>query len=149
MAVIRVEPEDVEQLELRLPDQANGANTLIIVTGRILAGPEADGDQSSSTGLAVVEKTYIFHAGPELEPLQVRSVRASAAVASVYAAVRISSAPPPGPCDFRWALGAVDAVHDDDVRKARIMINATALARFGGLVRIEQLRFELRIMARL
>lgn len=151
MAVFKKEPENVEQFELRLPAQPDGANTLIIVTGRIPTSVESG--ERSTTGLAGASDTNVFHAGPELEPSQVRSLRATATITSMYALIEVPSAPPSGPSmaggDILWTLGEVDAVHDDDVRKARVMITGGVHARFGGFVRIQQLSFELRIMARL
>jgi hypothetical protein len=145
MAVIKRDPEDVEQLEIRLPVQPDGANTLIIVTGRIATG-ELEFGQGARSGTSP-QNTYLVHAGPELAPEAIRSVRATATVTSVYAgSFPMGSSPDPN--DFKWTLGDVDAVHDDDVRKARISVIASVFARNGGFVRIEQLGFELRIMAR-
>jgi hypothetical protein len=155
MAVIQAEPEQVEEIEILLPEQPNGANALIIVTGRVPTRYlEASGEGApAGTSGSSPSQTYIFNAGLELDPAQIRSVRATATVTSIYGGVTVPSTPPPaGPGmeggDFRWSLGAVDAVHDDDERRARVSVNASVLARFGAWVRVESIGFELRILVR-
>jgi len=151
MAVIKREPEDVEELEILLPEQPNGANRLIVVTGRVTT-PHLEAGEEATAGSSP-SQTYVFNAGPELDPSEIRSVRASASVTSVYGAVIVPPTPPEsGPGmdggDFRWTLGAVDAVHDDDVRQARVSVTASVFARFGAFMRIQSIAFELRILAR-
>src|SRR5262245_64514389 len=108
MPVIKQDPESVEQIEIRLPEQSNGANTLFLINGRITTNIE--------TGPAGVEPhgngaTYMFHAGPELDPAQVRLVKATASITNVYLAVDgpASFDPAYKGGDLYWSLGPIDA----------------------------------------
>ena len=147
MAVIRRDPEQVEQLEIKIPAQANGANTLYLVNGRIVTSSHGTAE-GSGPEIRSASETYLFHAGPELDPVQVRIVRATASVAGVYASLNAWSADLGQIGDWGWTLAQVDAVHDDDARRARVMITTRVFARHSGIVRIDQLAFELRILAR-
>jgi hypothetical protein len=148
MPVIHRDPESVEQIEIRLPEQSNGANTLFLINGRIAANVETGPPGVEAHGN---EATYVFHAGPELEPAQIRLVRATASITNVYLAVDgpASFDPAHRGGDLFWSLGRIDAVHDDDVRKARVMVTVNVWGRAATFVRVQQLAFEIRILARL